>query len=90
VIAYGDWGNSGYGTAIVGSYRGRLIGTARTAASGGQTVQVIIGGVSDVHSGLVPGGTYYLQADKSLGLTPTATRIGLAISETELILDQLW
>jgi hypothetical protein len=51
---------------------------------------VIISGVSDVHTGLVPGEMYYLQSDGSLGLAPTAHRVGLAISETELILDQLW
>jgi hypothetical protein len=91
VIVYQDKGNSDYGTAIVGHSIGRTpIGTAKTAASGGETITVIIGGVSDVHSGLVPGAFYYLQPDGSLDRTPTATRVGLAISETELILDQLW
>ena len=90
VVAYRDGGNSYYGTAIVGHLDKRLIGTARTAASGGETVPVIIDGVSDMHSGLVPGQMYYLQEDGALGLTPTQNRVGLAISETALILDQMW
>ncbi len=89
VVAYRDGGNANYGTARVG-HRRRWIGTAKTAASGGETVTVILGGVSDVHSGLVPGEMYYLQADGSLGLTPTDYRVGLAISTSELILDQMW
>jgi hypothetical protein len=89
VVVYRDEGSSDYGTARVG-YHWQLVGTAKTVASGGETVTVIISGVSDVHSGLVPGKMYYLQADGSLGLTPTDYRVGLAISETELILDQLW
>jgi hypothetical protein len=91
VIAYQDEGNSFYGTAIVGSRIGRRpAGIAKTSASGGETVTAIISGVSDVHSGLVSGEVYYLQADGSLGLARTADGVGLAISETELILDQLW
>ena len=90
IVAYRDDGNSYYGTAIVGHLDKRLIGTARTAASGGETVPVIIDGVSDMHSGLVPGQMYYLQEDGALGLTPTQNRVGLAISETALILDQMW
>ncbi len=90
-VAYKDGGNSNHGMAIVGSNIGRLlIGTARNAASGGQTVSVIVNGVSDVHSGLTPGKMYYLQNNGSLGTTMTSHRIGLAVSATELILDQLW
>ena len=90
VVAYRDRGDSSYyGTAIAGAYR-RYVGTAKTAASGGETVTVIIDGVSDVHIGLVPGEMHYVQEDGSLGLTPTMHRVGLAISETELMLDQLW
>jgi hypothetical protein len=90
VVAYRDGGNSYRGTAIVRNLRWQLIGTARTSGSGGETVPVIISGVSDAHSGLVPGQMVYLQEDGSLGLTPTEDRVGLAISETEMILDQMW
>ena len=90
VVAYQDGGNSSCGTAIAGSNPRWLVGTARNTASGGETVTVIIDGVSDVHTGLVPGRTYYVQADGSLGLARTLRRVGVAVSETELILDQLW
>jgi hypothetical protein len=90
LVIYRDLGNSSHGTAIVGDYMRRLVGTATTEAGDGETVTVIITGVSDVHSGLVPGETYYLQGDGSLGLTPTAYRVGRAISKSELILDQIW
>lgn len=88
VVAYGD-GFSGAGTAIVGHHHWQVIGTAASSASGGETVAVIVGGVSDAHSGLVPGATYYLQEDGTLSLTPTWYRVGLAISESELILGQM-
>jgi hypothetical protein len=90
VVAYTDGGNSSYGTAIVGHRRGQLIGVAKTAAGGGEVVEVIISGVSDVQSGLSPGWMVYLQEDGSLGLMATGDRVGLAISETELILDRMW
>jgi len=89
VLAYRDDGNSNHGTAIVGHW-GRFIGTAKTSASGGETASVIVSGVSDVHSGLVPGAVYFLQGDGSLGLTLTGRRVGLDISASELLLDQLW
>jgi len=89
VVAYTDNDNSIYGIAIVG-YHWRLIGTAKTAAGSGEMVTVIFSGVSDVHAGLEPGCFYYLQSDGSLGILRTDYRVGLAISETELILDPLW
>ena len=48
---------------------------------------VIIAGVSDVHSGLEAGTTYY--ANTSGNLTPYATgwKVGLALSPTEILLD---
>ncbi len=75
------------GDAVVGHHRRQLIGTAQNSASAGEMVPVIIGGVSDVHTDLISGETYYLQSDGSLGLQPTIDQIGLAISETELILS---
>ncbi len=89
VVAYRHGGFYNFGSARVGSRR-QWIGTAKSAAGSGETVTVILSGVSDVHSGLVPGKTYYLQLDGSLGLTPTDYRVGLAISESELLLDQMW
>lgn len=68
----------------------RPIGIAKNAAAGGDTVTVVIEGVSEVHSGLIPGQVYYWQDDGSLGITPTWERVGLALSATELWLDHLW
>ena len=91
MVVYRDEGNSKSGTVRVSNrIRRRLIGTARNTAGGGQTVTVIIDGVSDAHTGLTPGTMYYRQDDGSLGATPTAERVGLAVSSTELLLDQLW
>ncbi len=89
VVAYRHGGFYNFGSARVGSRR-QWIGTAKSAAGSGETVTVILSGISDVHSGLVPGKTYYLQVDGSLGVTPTDYRVGLAISESELLLDQMW
>ena len=86
VVAYRDVGNSSYGTAIVGDFAIPL-GIADAAASSGETVPVIIHGISDHHSGLVPGVTYYAQPDGSLTATDTDTRVGVAITATELLLD---
>ncbi len=83
VVAYAD---GVYGTAIVGE-AGIPLGIADAAASSGQTVPVILHGISDHHSGLVPGKFYYAQPDGSLTANWTSTRIGLAISATELLLD---
>ena len=88
VVSYTDFDNSFHGTARVGDVPrlGNLVGIAKESATGGQTVPVIINGVSDIHSGLVSGEVYY--SDTSGGLTTDVTdfKIGLAISTTELLL----
>jgi hypothetical protein len=91
VIAYADVGNAGAGTARVPDRMARrVIGIAAGAATGGEPVTVITGGVADGYAGLTPGRTYYWQGDGSLGTTWTPVRVGLALSESELLLDQLW
>jgi hypothetical protein len=90
LVAYVDIDIENYGTANVYQSLGqRLIGIAKDAATSGETVPVIIGGVSDVHSGLTPGEMYYLQGGGSLGTRPLMYRVGLAISSSELLLDPL-
>ena len=90
VVVYADKASGDSGTANVYQNPGyQLLGTAKTAANGGETVPVIIGGVSDVHDGLVPGEMYYLQGDGSLGTAPLVHRMRLAISPSELLLDPL-
>jgi len=86
VVAYSDDGNSNYGTGIIGII-GVPVGIANASASSGASVPVVIQGVSSNHVGLVPGKFYYHQTDGSLSTDWTNTRIGVAISSTELLLD---
>ncbi|MBN1866684.1 hypothetical protein JW916_05285 [Candidatus Sumerlaeota bacterium] len=67
--------------------RSRALGVADGSASGGSPVSVIVGGVSDNHSGLTPGKYYYAQDDGSLTDTTQNTRVGMAVSATEILLD---
>jgi hypothetical protein len=91
VVIYSDNGNADLGTARVPDrMERRPIGTAKHAAAGGETVTVVVEGVSEVHTGLIPGQVYYWQDDGSLGTTHSRIRVGLAISDAELLLDQLW
>ena len=89
VATYADDGNSDYGTAFIGDLAAysRFIGTARQSKAAGESVPVVIGGVSDMHSGLTPGALYYANASGSLTTDVTAYRVGLAISSTEILLD---
>jgi hypothetical protein len=88
VVAYGDNGNSDYGTAVIGNvYSEDVVGIARQSRTAGQTVPVIIGGVSDLHSNLSVGAVYYVDASGALTMTKTDWPVGLAISPTELLLD---
>jgi hypothetical protein len=85
-VAYQDADNSNYGTSVIGE-AGIPIGIANASASSGASVPVVIQGVSSSHSGLIPGQSYYHQLDGGLDAIGTDTRIGLAISSTELLLD---
>jgi len=94
VVTYSDGGNSGFGTAVIGDissdgenfYSQFVIGIAKESKTSGQTVPVIIGGVSDVHSGLTPGLIYYSYESGDLTTEQTNCKIGLAISSTEILL----
>ena len=86
VVSYTDGGNSNYGTGIIGRV-GVPVGIANASASSGASVPVVIHGVSSNHVGLIPGRFYYHQTDGSLTTDWTNTRIGVAISSTELLLD---
>ncbi len=87
VVAYKDNGNSEYGTSLVIGPIGSTVGIAGETKTDGKTVPVIIGGVSDVHSGLTQGEMYYIDISGDLTTSETDRRIGLAISDTELLLD---
>ena len=87
VVAYQDVDNSNYGTAVIASPIGNTVGIARESKTEGDNVPVIISGVSDVHSGLTPGEIYYSGLTGGLTTSRTPRRVGLAISDTELLLD---
>ena len=90
VVVYVDVGSSTFqGIAKIGdtSTQGKVIGIAKTTAGEGESVPVIIIGVSDVHSDLIIGETYFAATDGSLTTTVTDCRIGFAVSESELLLS---
>lgn len=87
VVGYRDGGNYDYGTAVIGNVTGSTVGIAGESQSEGQSVPVIIGGVSDIHSGLTPGDIYFSDASGGLTTFATTRRIGLALSNSELLLD---
>jgi len=84
IVAYVD--NSGDGTAVIG-HSGNTVGIAKESKAAGQFVPVIINGVSDVHMGLTPGAIYYNDLAGGLTTSKGTRRIGLAISDTELLLN---
>jgi hypothetical protein len=94
VVAYEDWDKPHYGTGVIcdvstdgkNIYDKVVIGIAKESKTTGQTVPVIIGGVSDVQSGLTPGVVYYSFDSGDLTANPTNCRMGLAISDTEILL----
>ena len=93
VVAYRDDGNSGYGTAAafdLGGEGSSLLGIAGADATAGQSVPVILDGVSDVHTGLTPWATYYATDGGALttddGGPWARPKVGRALSSTELLL----
>ena len=91
VVAYMDPGSSFsfHGMAKIGDVasRGKVIGIAKAAAGEGEAIPVIIIGVSDVHSGLVIGETYFATTAGDLTTSVTYYRIGFAVTNSELFLS---
>ena len=94
LIAYGDVGNSYYGTAVIfaaGSTNltsENYIGTAKSGAADGDGVVVNTqGNVDTGQTGLTAGQSYYVQADGTLGTTAGDPSVfaGTAVSATKLI-----
>lgn len=96
IIAYGDKGNSNYGTARVfqAAYSNvnltseNYIGIAEYAAADTETATVIIkGGVSTTQSSLTPGQTYFVQTDGTIGTSADSPSVtaGTAVTSTKLI-----
>ena len=63
------------------------MGIAREAKNAGETVQVLISGISDVHSGLTPGEIYFGDSAGDLSTTKSLWRAGMAKSATSILLD---
>ena len=90
VIAYQGFDTAVFGAAIVGDTvpeEAHVVGLARDSRPAGQAVSVIISGVSDLHAGLTPGALYFSDLSGNLTTANTGRPVGLAISETELLLD---
>ncbi|NIP28940.1 MAG: hypothetical protein GWN55_04415 [Phycisphaerae bacterium] len=77
----------GSGCVVAFSLGGVPLGIAGAHASSGESVPVIIKGLSEHHSGLVLGSLYYANPDGSLTRTQTNTRVGMAISSNKLLID---
>jgi hypothetical protein len=102
VVCYKDYGNSNYGTAIVGQLDAQavatnltsdnFIGVSTDAYVDGETATITLpGGVSTNQSGLTAGSTYYVQADGTLATTPSdpSVEVGKAVTPTTLLLKGL-
>ena len=91
-IAYQDFGNSSYGTAITfatkSSNFSSFIGISDAAISDTATGSVTIkGGISTNVTGLTPNTDYYVQPDGSLSTTTSSVLAGKALSATSINLD---
>ena len=88
VACYRDVDNSYRGIGCIGdTIVSDATGIAKESKTAGETVPVIIGGISDAHSGLTPGAVYYSDTSGGLTANPTDCRVGLAISSSELLLN---
>ena len=89
VIHYIDLVNTDYGVAVAGKTSSSLLGVADSDGIGGDTVPVILRGISTRHSGLCPGKRYYAGGNGSLDGDPDTFPVGMALSETNLLLDNV-
>ena len=95
VIAYGDQGNSTYGTAVVFQNASvstnltseNFIGFSDAAYSDGQTATIqIISSIDDAQSGLTTGSIHYVQKNGTLGVAASTPSVvgGTALSSTQI------
>lgn len=91
VAVYEDFGNSAFGTArLIRTVPSTIVGVAREDGAEGETIPVTLfskGAVSDSHSGLTVGATYYGYPDGSVSTDMNGTRLGVAITESEILLE---
>lgn len=82
-----------YATAYVPGYidfdPGSLHGVLQETGTAGQSkkVSLMSRGISRIHSGLTPGSNYYLQSDGSISDVETIWPIGIALSDTDILLQ---
>ena len=76
---------SGNPTSIAQS-SGLPLGIAKTSGSGGDSIDVVLGGVSSDYTNLTVGAAYYFDTSGSLTTTATNYKAGVALSATELLL----
>ena len=84
-IAYSDRADNLHGKATLAE-TGTPLGIADAGGSGGETIPVLLEGISDNHTGLTPGRTYYSASDGALTQGDTYAKIGRAVSKTEILL----
>lgn len=80
------------------SWGGSYLGIAKNSANVGEQVEVVVGGISDVHSNLSTGSLYHGYPDGSLRLARNGLEyyykskdivaVGRAISDSEIWLNQ--
>lgn len=89
MVAFADAGNTNLGTAVGGILRpSPILGVARAVGTAGQSVPVglfVNRGISDVHSGLTVGASYFGRPDGSISTNNLGIPIGLAFSPTEIL-----
>ncbi|WP_173275237.1 hypothetical protein [Paenibacillus sp. NEAU-GSW1] len=82
MLAYGDGESLSYGRPYL-----TPLGVASSAGNGGEHVEVTVRGISESETPLMPGAVYYNGRDGKLCLTAGGKKIGIAISEHELLVE---
>lgn len=90
LVACRSSSSPGYGKAVlfdIGGGDSSLLGIAGADGVAGETIPVILSGVSNVHAGLAPWSEYYAGDGGTLGTSSIGhPRVGKALSSTELLL----
>ena len=92
VVAYRDDGNSSFGTGIVievtGGYTySKIVGVIQENTTTGNDVKLTVDGIVDGFTGLTPLTDYYIDKDGTLTTDSEDTKIGRALSPTQIFLD---
>lgn len=82
MTAYSDGEQLSYGKPCL-----TLLGVAVSNGAPGEYVEVAIRGIVEVASTLRAGAAYYNGQDGKLSAYPTGSKVGIAISENELLID---